>query len=247
MSDLTSKYARLALAMLKGGPREALADKPSYASLSLAEENKADMDIAFEPYPEETPKTHYNEAAPRTFKEAFAAARSARLKGGSDTFTWNGKKYTAYTKEDLAKKQYQKPEKREVFPLAGYSGRTMSDSQPVQSPETRRFAAAPVNPNPFGGAKTNLGNPEFTKKLTDVMGYEVPSMMLGAGGAKAAYHGAKNLLRFLGTSNKASRAFRAMGSELSGVPNYTAKAVEEIGKLGQKNKEAIEYALNWLQ
>ncbi len=152
MSDMAVKYAKLALAMLGNGPTEARAmmeGRQSYAPLPSAEENKVDMDIAFEPYPEETPKAHYDEAAPRTFKEAFAAARKARLKGGSDTFTWKGKSILAYTAEDLQKKQYQKPEKREVFPLAGYSGRTMSDSQPVQSPGTRRYQLAGYTPGNY--------------------------------------------------------------------------------------------------
>lgn len=39
-----------------------------------------------------------SEKPKQSFGDAFKAAREARLKGGADTFEWNGKKYTSYQK-----------------------------------------------------------------------------------------------------------------------------------------------------
>ena len=68
------------------------------------EPKKKEAPKAAAPAKKEEPKKEQKKTSAGSFKEAFAAARKSYQNGkGGTTFTWNGKKYSVATKDDVKK------------------------------------------------------------------------------------------------------------------------------------------------
>jgi len=78
--------------------------------------------------PSAKPTAKTSPASP-SFGEAFKAARAKRLKGGAENFTWNGKTYHSYTKEEMAKKK-AKPSPRSTGYATGPEYRPKGPNKP---------------------------------------------------------------------------------------------------------------------